>query len=404
MSSDPVALRQRPPLTRVIALACVLVLAVVAAAWWLFFGANDRRITAYFSSAVGIYAGGDVRVLGVPVGTVDEVVPQGKNVRVTFSVDRDTNVPADAGAVLVSPSVVSDRYVQLAPVYRGGPTMRDGAVIPKERTATPVELDQVYKSLNNVTSALGPQGANKNGALTDLLNTGAANLQGNGQALAESMSRLGEAGKTLSGNSKQLFGTVDNLQKFTTMVAANDGQVRQFNTQMQQVSGFLAGERGDFAQSLKQLSVALSKVDSFVKDNRQHLKTNVDQLNSVAQVLVKEKAALNESLTNAPLDLDGVYNAYNAASGTLDTRANINELNQPPAVAACKLLQQTVPGQAPPPIADACKTLQPVINGKDPLPTPAQAIGALEQGKLPPLPLPLSTADGVQAPTRGGGR
>lgn len=404
MSSDPVALRQRPPLTRVIALACVLVLAVVAAAWWLFFGANDRRITAYFSSAVGIYAGGDVRVLGVPVGTVDEVVPQGKNVRVTFSVDRDTNVPADAGAVLVSPSVVSDRYVQLAPVYRGGPTMRDGAVIPKERTATPVELDQVYKSLNNVTSALGPQGANKNGALTDLLNTGAANLQGNGQALAESMSRLGEAGKTLSGNSKQLFGTVDNLQKFTTMVAANDGQVRQFNTQMQQVSGFLAGERGDFAQSLKQLSVALSKVDTFVKDNRQHLKTNVDQLNSVAQVLVKEKAALNESLTNAPLDLDGVYNAYNAASGTLDTRANINELNQPPAVAACKLLQQTVPGQAPPPIADACKTLQPVINGKDPLPTPAQAIGALEQGKLPPLPLPLSTADGVQAPTRGGGR
>ena len=404
MSSDPVAPRRRTPATRVIALACVLVLAVVAAAWWLFLGATERRVTAYFSSAVGIYPGGDVRVLGVPVGTVDEVVPQGKTVRVTLSVDRDTKVPADAGAVLVSPSVVSDRYVQLAPVYRGGPTMRDGAVIPKQRTATPVELDQVYKSLNNLTTALGPQGANKNGALTDLLNTGAANLQGNGQAMAESLSRLGQAGKTLSGNSKQLFGTIDNLQKFTTMVAANDGQVRQFNSQMQQVSGFLASERQDFGQSLKQLAVALAKVDTFVKDNRQHLKTNVDQLNSVAQVLVKEKAALNESLKNAPLDLDGVYNAYNAASGTLDTRANINELNQPPAVAACKLLQQTAPGQAPPPAADACKQLQPVLSGQTPLPTPAQTIGSLEQGKLPPLPLPLLTADGAQAPTRGGGR
>jgi virulence factor Mce-like protein len=340
----------------------------------------------------------------VPVGKVDEVVPQGKTVKVTLSVDRDTKVPADAGAVLVSPTVVSDRYVQLAPVYRGGPTMRDGAVIPQDRTATPVELDQIYKSLNSLTTALGPQGANKNGALTDVLNTGAANLQGNGQAMAESLSHLGEAGKTLSGNSKQLFGTIDNLQKFTTMVASNDQQVRQFNTQMQQVSGFLAGERQDFAKSLQQLSVALAKVDTFVKDNRQHLKTNVDQLNSVAQVLVKERAALDESLNNAPLALDGVYNAYNAASGTLDTRANINELNQPPAVAACKLLQQSAPGQAPPQVADACRSLQPVLSGQQKLPTPAQTLQAVQQGKLPPLPLPLLTADGAQVPTPGGGR
>lgn len=404
MSSDPVAPRRRPPFTRAVALACALVIAVVAAAWWMFFGATERRITTYFSSAVGLYPGGDVRVLGVPVGTIEDVVPQGRTVKVTLSVDRDTKIPADAGAVLVSPTVVSDRYVQLAPVYRGGPVMRDGAVIPKNRTATPVELDQVYKSLNHLTTALGPQGANKNGALTDLLNTGAANLQGNGQAMAESLSHLGEAGKTLSGNSKQLFGTVDNLQKFTTMVAANDDQVRQFNTQMQQVSGFLAGERQDFAKSMQQLTVALAKVDTFIKDNRQHLKTNVDQLNSVAQVLAKERAALNESLTNAPLALDGVYNAYNAASGTLDTRANINELNQPPAVAACKLLQQSAPGQAPPPVADACKALQPVVSGKTPLPTPAQTLDAVQQGKLPPLPLPLLTADGAQVPTPGGGR
>lgn len=97
MSSDTGAVRRRHPVTRAFAIACVLVLVVVAAVWWLFLGANERRITAYFSSAVGIYSGGDVRVLGVPVGTVDEVVPQGKDVRVTMSVERDTQVPADAG-------------------------------------------------------------------------------------------------------------------------------------------------------------------------------------------------------------------------------------------------------------------------------------------------------------------
>ena len=127
MTSLPV---RRRGLTGLLAIAVVLVLAVSVAIWWLFNGASERRVTAYFTAAVGIYPGGDVRILGVPVGTIDSVTPQGRLVRVEMSVDRDVRVPANASAVAVSPSVVSDRYVQLAPVYRGGPEMRDGAVIP----------------------------------------------------------------------------------------------------------------------------------------------------------------------------------------------------------------------------------------------------------------------------------
>ena len=387
----------KPPLTRMLAVACVLALATTAAVWWALSG-TDRRVTAYFDAAVGIYPGGDVRILGVAVGTIDKVTPQGKNVRVDMSLQRDVDVPADAGAVLVSPSVVSDRYVQLAPVYKGGPKMDDGAVIPRNKTATPVELDEVYRSLNQLTTALGPQGANADGALTDLLNTGAANLGGNGQALADSIKHLGELGTTLSGNSDEFFGTVDNLQRFTSMLAANDDQVRRFNTQMEQVSSFLADEREDLGASMAELAVALGKVEAFVRDNREGVKSNVDQLNSVAQVLVKQKAALSESLNNAPLALGNLNNAYNGASGTLDTRANINELNQPPLVSVCKLLQAQAPKELPLELADTCKQLKPVIDGALPLPTPAQTINSLQKGQLPPLPLPLGDT------TQGGGR
>ncbi|GAA4844582.1 MCE family protein [Saccharopolyspora rosea] len=391
MTSLPV---RRRGLTGLLAIAVVLVLAASVAIWWLFNGAAERRVTAYFNAAVGIYPGGDVRILGVPVGTVDSVTPQGRLVRVEMSVDRDVQVPADASAVAVAPSVVSDRYVQLAPVYRGGPQLRDGAVIPEERTATPVELDQIYRSLNDLTTALGPNGANRDGALSDLLNTGAANLDGHGKALSDTIRNLGQAGKTLSGNSKQLFDTVDNLQKFTGMLAANDDQVRRFNGQMQQVSSFLAGERQDMGASMAELAVALGKVESFVRDNRAHLKSNVDQLNSVAAVLVEQKKALNESLTNAPLALGNLNNAYNGASGTLDTRADINELNQPPLVSVCKMLRQHSPGDVPKELQDTCTSLQPVLDGVAKLPTPAQTINSLQQGKLPPLPLPLSTDQG----------
>ncbi|MCI2417095.1 MCE family protein [Saccharopolyspora sp. K220] len=392
----------RPSLTRALSIAVVVVLAATVGVWWLFFGAAERQVTAYFNAAVGIYPGGDVRILGVPVGTVDEIVPQGQLVRVVMSVDRDVDVPADAGAVAVSPSVVSDRYVQLTPVYKGGPKLADGAVIPKERTATPVELDQIYRSLNDLTTALGPNGANAQGALTDLLNTGAANLGGNGQALSETIRNLGEVGTTLSGNSEQLFSTVDNLQKFTSMLAANDDQVRRFNTQMQQVSSFLAGERQDMSAAMAELAIALGKVESFVRDNRELLKSNVDQLNAVANVLVEQKAALSESLNNAPLALSNLNNAYNGASGTLDTRANINELNQPPLVSVCKLLQQNSTAQVPKEVSDACASLQPILDGAVKLPTPAETLNALQKGTLPPLPLPLSTTDSAQS--AGGAR
>ena len=135
----------------------------------------------------------------------------------------------------------------------------------------------------------------------------------------------------------------------------------------------------------------------------------MDQLRSVSQVLVDEKAALNESLTNTPLALGNLANAYNGASGTLDIRADLNELNQPPVVALCKQLRAgELPGgqdgNLPASLSDACQRLQPVLDGVAPLPTPGEALGAIQQGKLPQLPLPLGGANGVETPLGGGGQ
>ncbi|MFS8103667.1 MCE family protein [Lentzea alba] len=376
-------------LGRMIAIACVLALVVTAGMWWIFAGMNGRKVTAHFAAAVGVYPGGDVRVLGVKVGTIDEVVPEGKTVKVVFTVDRDVRVPQNAQAVVVAPSVVSDRYVQLAPAYTGGPTLGDNAVIPRERTATPVELDELYSSLDKLTTALGPNGANADGALADLLNAAAKNLEGNGQALNDTLKNLGQATRTLAGSKEDLFATVDNLQKFTAMLAANDSQVRDFNRQLADVSKLLADERGDLGLALNELATALQQVQGFIKDNREVLKSNVDKLASITQVLVNQRAALAETLDVAPLALGNLQNSYNAASGTLDTRADINELNQPPIVLICKLIQQATPNNVPPVLAQTCKQLEPILSGAVPLNSPAQVLSDLNAGKLP-LPLPLA--------------
>ncbi|MEV0682095.1 MCE family protein [Actinosynnema sp. NPDC050436] len=374
---------------RAAAIACVLALVAVAALWWVFAAGNSRKVTAVFGAAVGVYPGSDVRVLGVRVGSIEDVEPQGAQVKVTMSLDRAVKVPADARAVVVAPSVVSDRYVQLAPVYTGGETMGDNATIPRERTATPVELDELYASLEELTTALGPNGANKNGALSDLLNAAAKNLDGNGKALGDTIRQLGDATRTLSGSQDDLFGTVDNLQEFTGMLAANDSQVRDFNRQLADVAGFLADERENLAGALTELAHALGQVQGFIQDNRAIVKSNVDKLAGITQILVDQRASLAETLDVAPLALGNLQNAYNAASGTLDTRADLNELNQPPLVLVCKLIQSVEPGKVPLALSQACRQLAPILTGAVPLKTPAEVISDLTQGKLP-LPLPLA--------------
>lgn len=374
----------------VLAFACVITLLIVGALWWLTMARPGTKITAYFAKAVGVYAGSEVKVLGVSVGQIDEVVPQGDVVRVNLTVDEGIEIPADAHAVVVAPSLVSDRYIQLTPAYESGPLLTTGTEIPRERTETPVELDDLAASVNELATALGPNGANANGALSDVLDTAAANLSGNGELLGDTIKQLSEAAATLSNSSGDLFATVDNLQKFTKALADSDGQVRQFNDKLAGVSGYLADDRDDLGIALSSLATALTQVQAFVAESKDDLTSNVDKLTGVTQALVDQRAALAEILDVAPLAMANFLSTYDAASASFAIRGNLNELTYSPALLVCRTLAASTPAQLPKTLSDLCAQLAPVIDGTLKLPSPAEVIGALLAGKLPPLPLPLT--------------
>ncbi|PRY57509.1 phospholipid/cholesterol/gamma-HCH transport system substrate-binding protein [Knoellia remsis] len=323
-------------LNKIVAAMAVLALAAGAYLWWP--RPDGVTVTSDFTRAVGLYAGSDVRVLGVRVGEVTRVEPRGQTVRVTFEVDPDVKVPAQAKAAIVAPSLVSDRYVQLLPAYTSGPVMRDGATIPKERTAVPVELDRISQTLDDLLVALGPEGANKEGALTRVLDTSARNLEGNGANLHEMNRSLSQAVQTFAEGRGDLFETVKNLETFTGMLAKNDAQVRRLNVDLSKVSDQLDGERDDLSAALKNLAVALNEISTFVKDNRTVLTEDIDKLTKLTSAVAAKRDTLAETLDNAPVALSNLQLAYNPASGTLDTRANILGPLSDPALLLCSLI------------------------------------------------------------------
>ncbi len=327
-------------LPKVLAAAVVALLVIAGFTIVGQFGQSKVRVTAHFGAAVGVYEGSDVRVLGVAIGKITKVRPEGRTVRVEMEFDSKYDVPANAGAVVVPPSVVSDRYVQFTPVYTGGARMRDGADIPVTKTATPVELDEIFRNLNELNVALGPKGANDSGALRRLLKVGADNLDGQGQQINSTVKDFSTAIQTLSGKREDLFGTVSNLQQFTTALAKSDTQVRTFNKDLASVAEQLAGEKDELAAALRNLSIALAQVAAFVKDNKADLTKNVAGLADITGVLVKQRAALAQFLDTAPLALGNLHLAYNPSSGTLDTRDNVGALGLGLDRTLCELLSK----------------------------------------------------------------
>lgn len=346
----------RTGLTRV--LSVVAVLAVVAALGLALLqrGDEQKTLTASFPRTVSLYEGSDVRILGVPVGKVETVTPSGTDVTVTMTYDAKYKVPADAQAVIITPAIVGDRFVQLTPVYRGGAVLADGEQLTIESTSTPLELDEIYRSIDDLTVALGPDGANSKGALTNLLDSTATNFAGQGEQFNRTIKDLGKFTGTLENNKEELFGTAREMQRFVRALARNDQTVRDFNDSLVGASDLLEDEREDLAAALKNLGVAMQEVSSFVKENKDSLSENIKGLNQVSKILVKQRAALDETLGVAPLALSNLFHTYNPSTGTLDTRTNIGEnvadLENDPALVLCSMLAQT------PSPKQACNAIQ----------------------------------------------
>jgi virulence factor Mce-like protein len=287
------------------------------------------RFTALFDSTIGLYPGSEVQVLGVPIGKVTAVDPAGDNVRVSMEIDPDHDVAADTGAVIIAPTMVSDRFVQLTKPWvegRGEDKLQSGAKLGRDRTAVPVEIDDIYAGIGGLAKALGPKGANKNGALSRLLRVGARNLDGQGEKMNTMIRQFGEASATLSGIDRDFFGTLDNLDELNTMLLENDAAVGKVNQQFADVANYLAKDREEFGKAAANLGSAMAIVDDFIRKNREHLEHSVDNLVPTAKLLEKQRKSLEEAVELMPYALHNFLDAYDPKYNVLASRGNLNEV------------------------------------------------------------------------------
>lgn len=271
-------------------------------------GVGKMEINAYFEDSAGLFVGNDVGILGVVVGEITAIEPDGDQVRVTMEIDDDYQVPTDAGAVVVARSVATDRYVELTPVYSKGPTLEDGAEIDIERTRTPVDFDQVLASLNDF--ATGIAGSKKaTNAIQRFINQGAEALKGNGPLINQTVHALQEGVNGLHSQRDNVTSTLQSLDVLLAAVSANQDTARTFIHQVTEAADLLADERENFRTALRSLDDAVTVVAEFAVDNREQIVEALGGSTRLMRTILEKQRALTEILRVMPLALQNLQQA-----------------------------------------------------------------------------------------------
>lgn len=307
----------------------VLMVAGVAVLWASARTGNRTNVVAYFQNSNGIYVGDTVRVLGVPVGKVTDIEPQPRQVKISFWYDSKYRVPADAKAAILSPTVVTARSLQLTPAYTGGPVLADHAVIPAERTAVPVEWDDVRKQLAKLTETLQPTEPGGVSTLGALINTTADNLRGQGADIRDTVIKLSQAFSVLGDHSTNIFSTVRNLAVLVSALRDSTTLMRQLNQNLASVTRLLADDPDEVAHAVQDLDDAVVEVRRFVADNRETLGTTSDKLAGVTQALTDSLDDVKQFLHVAPNTLQNYVNIWQPAQGAVSAVPMLNNFANP---------------------------------------------------------------------------
>ena len=295
-------------------LVVVLALVVGYVGWRMYEKLTNNTVVAYFPEANALYPGDKVQIMGLRVGAIDSIEPVGDKMKVTFHYQNKYKVPANASAVILNPTLVASRAIQLEPAYKGGPVLADNAVIPEERTQVPVEWDQLRNSITNIISKLGPTPEQPKGPFGEVIESYANGLAGKGQQINTTLNSLSQALTALNEGRGDFFAVVKSLALFVNALHQDDKQFVALNQNLADFSTRLAHNDTDLTNAIQQLDGLLSTVRPFLDKNREVLVQDVDNLATVTNTLLQ------------PDPLNGLETALHVLP---TAAANINQIYHP---------------------------------------------------------------------------
>jgi|GEM_PF-2251924 phospholipid/cholesterol/gamma-HCH transport system substrate-binding protein len=306
--SLPVALVRR--------LVVSVLLVGLVAAWLGRPGPERMRITAEFARAgLNVRPGDEVRVRGVPVGTIAsiEVDREAFTARYTLSVDADAPIAADTTAALVPKTLFGDKYVELQSASTAGELLRDGAHIPLARTSAPTEVQEVLDRLQPVLAEVDPV------TFANVIASTAEGLDGAGADIAALVDAIPDALATLSANQTDLSRIFRTVPGIAGTLEERAGQLVQVAESFGTLAATVDRNEDELARFVTATADLSTRAAELLSSEGPRLDRVLASSLSVLDLIAEQPGAVDSLLRGAPRFVNGLA----AATSTGAFRAPI---------------------------------------------------------------------------------
>jgi phospholipid/cholesterol/gamma-HCH transport system substrate-binding protein len=266
---------------------------VVAAMLVVVFGefrfASETKYHATFTDASRLKAGQDVRIAGVPVGSVGDIKLNPDNtVDVAFEVDKRYQLYSSTRAAVRYENLVGDRYLEITAGPGDLRKIPPGSTIPRENTQPALDLDALLGGLKPVLKGL--DGAKINEVSSAVMEL----LQGQGGALSNLLATTGAFTQNLAARDQPIGDVITNLN---TVLGTVDEKGAQFDASVDQLQKLLTGlaeNRDPIAGAIPPLASAENDLTDMLAESRRPLQGVIENVRPMADRMDVRKADINK--------------------------------------------------------------------------------------------------------------
>ncbi|ONM49044.1 MCE family protein [Nocardia donostiensis] len=264
-------------------------------------GIGEQTIKAEFVQAAGISVGDKVDVAGVQVGRVAAAELEGDHVLLTLQVSKDVKLGPDARAAIKMATLLGARYVDLEPGDGSGlPDNR----IPKSNTAVPYNLADVVQIGTPKFQELDTA------KLAESLNLFNQQLSESPELVTQALDSVGALAKVIDKRKAEVETLLQDLERVTTILADNRNSALLVITQGEAIASRIVERQNLLRQLLDNVATLTRQLQAIGAQNNDQFTTTLDQLNTMATGLQKNKDNLDRLLSIMPPSVRYLANAW----------------------------------------------------------------------------------------------
>jgi phospholipid/cholesterol/gamma-HCH transport system substrate-binding protein len=258
------------------------------------FFSSPYRVTAEFTDASGLLPGDVVKAAGVTVGRVEAIEIDDGLALVTMAIGQDAEIPARLRAEIRFRNLIGQRMVTLIDEDAGGEILRDGDMIPLERTRPSFDLTVLFNGLRPLIRTTDPDDIN---TVTRALTTA---LRGRADEVEGTLANLSAVARVVAGRDQELSQLLDNLNVLTGDLAGRDAQLRRTLANLDSFLTDVAASRNDLDQALITLDEAARRFGRIVDRNDSNIRAEADDLAVLLDAIEDRRGALRRVVRNLP--------------------------------------------------------------------------------------------------------